>query len=261
MHFSGWDNALWGAGVLGELSLFLVLLRAKSYRTFPIFFIWITVVVVLEPTFYWFSHHLSAEEYYRTFFALSIPQYLLEIAVLFEIAREVLSPVRKSLPRGILSLFLVSVVLIGIIAFWIAARLNAATLSDPRAYTVLSTTVAILRLTTFSLIAAFSQLLGLTWKNHVMQLASGLAFYAAISLAVELAHSHLRASPSYYANYVALDHLRIGGYLCALYFWCYAFAKKEAPRKEFSPQMAQFLVSISGSTKRQRAVLARTRDQ
>jgi hypothetical protein len=150
--------------------------------------------------------------------------------------------------------------LIATVGVFVAAHLNASTLADPRSFMVIDTTMAILRLATFVLIAGFSQVLGLNWKNHVLQLTSGLAFYAVVTLIVDFAESHLRASPSYVSSFIALDHLRIGGYLCALYFWCYAFVTKEAPRREFSPQMTRFLVSMSSTAQRQRAVLARTRD-
>ena len=261
MHLSGIDTALWLAGIAGEALLVFILLARRSYRTFPLFFSWVAFVLLLEPTFYWLINHSSASTYYRVFFVLNFPQYLLETGVLVEIALNILSPVKKILPRNLMLGFAVAVLVIAGVGFLAAAHINAATLSDPRSFTVVNTTMAILRLAIFILIAASSQLLGLSWKNHVLQLASGLAFYSVVALIVELAHSHLRAGRSYYATYVALDHLRIGGYLCALYFWCYVFAKKEAPRKDFSPQMAKILVSLSGSTKRQRAVLARTRDQ
>jgi hypothetical protein len=150
--------------------------------------------------------------------------------------------------------------LIAFVGFVVAAHLNESTLADPRSFMVVDTTMAILRLATFLLIAGFSQLLGLNWKNHVLQLASGLAFYAVVTIIVDFSQSHLRGGPEYGRQFFALDHLRIGGYLCTLYFWSYAFAKKEAPRKEFSPQMAKFLVSMSSTAQRQRAVLARTRD-
>lgn len=261
MHFSGIDRALWLAGVAGEFLLVLILLVRRSYRTFPIFFSWICVVLLLEPTFYWLLLHTSETTYYRAFFALNFPQYLLEIGVLAEIAINVVRPVKKTLSRGLLLAFGVAMGAILVAGFVVAARVNSVTLVDPRSFTVINATMAILRLATFILIAGFSQLLGLNWKNHVLQLASGLAFYSVVTLIVELAHSCLRAGAAYHDTYIALDHLRIGGYLCALYFWCYAFVKKEAPRKDFSPQMTNFLVSLSGSTKRQEAVLARTRDQ
>jgi len=253
------DSVLWIAGVVGEVVLLSILLARKAYRNFPVFVAWVTISIVLEPVYYWLVTHLSAETYLKTYFALNFPQYLIELGVLTEIAVNVLRPANKALPKAFLYFLAVGTVIIGIGAFLFTAHLNAATLTHPRSLIVLSTTMAILRLVTFLLIAALSQVLGLGWKNHVLQLASGLAFYAAVSLIVELGHSRLRAGPDYTHDYTALDHFRVLGYLCALTYWCYSFARKEAPRKEFSPQMAQLLVSISGSAKRH-SVAARSLD-
>jgi hypothetical protein len=254
------DDWLWAAGTAGEVTLLGILCARRVYRTFPIFFSWLTFVVLLEPTFYWLLHHASEKTYYQVFFALNFPQYLLEAGVLIEIAASVLRPVKRALPKGLLYFLVGGMVLIGAVAFIIATHLNASTLAHPRYFQVINATMAILRLVTFLLIAAFSQLLGIGWRNHVLQLASGLAFYAAVTLIVELGHSHLRAGSDYASQFYALEHLRVAGYLCSLTYWCYSFARKEAPRKEFSPQMAQLLVSISGSTKRQHSVVARSLD-
>jgi hypothetical protein len=261
MHLSNIDVGLWIASIAGESLLIAVLFFRRIYRTFPVFFFWILFILLLEPTYYWLLFHASAATYIKVFFALNFPQYLLEIGVLAEIAFNVLHPVKQGISRTLLIAFSAAMLLIAAVGFLIAAHVSDATLANPRLYVVVNSTMAILRLTTFLLIAGCSQLLGLNWKNHVLQLTSGLAFYAVVSLIVELSQSYLRAGPSYTSTYIGLDHLRIGGYLCTLYFWCYVFAKKEAPRKEFSPQMTRILVSLSGSAKRQRAVLARTRDQ
>jgi hypothetical protein len=265
MHFTSIDDYLWACGICGQLLLFVILIVRRSYRTFPLFTAYIAWLTISDPLLMLVlssQHGVAGQLYYRTSFTFNLVQYSIEILVLFEIASVVLKPIfqgvssRKSLLVGV-----AIISAIGLAAFLLTADINSATLGHPRTYIVVNTSMAILRLAVFVLIAGFSQLLGLSWKNHVLQLTSGLAFYSVLTLLVELGHSHLRAGPNYARDYYALDHLRIGGYLCALYFWCYAFAKKEAPRKEFSPQMAKFLVSLSGSTKRQRAVLARTRDQ
>ncbi len=264
MHFSSIDDFLWAFGIVGELLLLAILIFRGSYKLFPVFTVYIVWLTISDPLLLLVlgqHHDQYGPLYYRVFFAFTVIQYALELGVLLEIASAVLRPVRQmfSLKFSLVFLALMAAVALG--AFLITAHVNAATLSHPRTYFMISTTMAILRLVTFLMIAGCSQLLGLSWKNHVLQLTAGLAFYGVVTLIVELAHSRQRAGPHYAQEFYALDHLRIGGYLCALYFWCYAFAKKEAPRKEFSPQMAKFLVSISGSTKRQRAVIARTRDQ
>jgi hypothetical protein len=253
------DSALWIAGVVGEVVLLSILIMRKAYRTFPVFVAWISLSILLEPVYYWLVHHLSADTYLKVYFALNFPQYLIELGVLVEVAVNVLRPVNKALPKAILYFLAIGTAIIGLVAFFVAAHLNAATLSHPRSLIVMTTTMAILRLVTFLLIAALSQVLGLGWRNHVLQLASGLAFYAAVTLIVELGHSKLRGGPDYARQFYALEHLRIAGYLCSLTYWCYSFARKEAPRKEFSPQMTQLLVSISGSAKRH-SVAARSLD-
>jgi len=253
------DSVLWLAGILGELILLAILLKRRIYKTFPVFVVWLSVTLLLEPVFYLLVRDLTHDTYLKVFFALNFPQFLLELAVLVEIAINVLRPANRSLPNGMLIFFAGAALLAGLVGFFFAAHLSAATLAHPRPYILMSTTMAILRLVTFLLIAALSQLLGLGWRNHVLQLASGLAFYAAVTLIVELAHSSLRAGPEYTQKFIALDHFRVLGYLCSLTYWCYSFARREAPRKEFSPQMTQLLVSISGSAKRH-SVAARSLD-
>jgi uncharacterized membrane protein len=264
MEVSSIDNVLWIAGVVGEILLICFLLFRRSYKTFPFFTSYIAWVTVSDPLLLLVLalHRNQISGFYsQTYFGFNVIQYALESAVLVEIAVEVLRPARKNILRNVLLILVAAMVGVAIGALLVSAHLNAATIAKPRTLPVMNVTMAILRIIIFLVIAGFSQLLGLNWKNHVLQLASGLAFYAVVTLIVELAHSQLRSGPNYRYNYYALEHLRVGGYLCTLYFWCYVFAKKEAPRKEFSPQMGQFLVSLSGSAKRQRAVLARSRDE
>jgi len=264
MHFTSIDDFFWALGNIGELLLLAILIFRARYKIFPIFTAYVVWLVISDPLLMAVlaSHHdHSGHLYYRTYFVFNIIQYILELAVLFEIASVVLRPAASILSKNVLLTLAIIMVAVAVVAFLITADINSATLSHPRTYFVVNTTMAILCLAAFLLIAGFSQLLGLSWKNYVLQLTSGLAFYAVVTLIAELGHSRLRGGPRYIQEFHTIDRLRVGGYLCALYFWCYAFAKKEAPRKEFSPQMAKILVSISGSTKRQRAVIARTRDQ
>ncbi len=264
MHISGIDGVLWIVGIAGELLLLLILITRRLYRIFPLFTAFIFWALLSDPLLFIIlrAHHYAFTKiYYQTYFASNVLQYALEIGVLGEIAANVLRPTRSHLTRRILPVLWGCMLGIGVAAFLLAAYLNAATLTHTRAFIVLDTTVAILRLVTFLLITAFSQILGLGWRNHVLQLASGLAFYATVTLIVGLAYSYLRATPDYVAKFREFAQLGILGYLCALYYWCYSFARQEAPRKEFSPQMAQLLVSIAGSTKRQRSVLARSREK
>ncbi|MGC2164070.1 MAG: hypothetical protein WA634_19385 [Silvibacterium sp.] len=261
---SGLDHLLWTLSDAGQLLLLGVLFGRRLYRTFPVFSVYIVWQVISDLLLAWIlsaNHGVPSHGYITAYYSFAAIADVLELGVLLEIAANVLSPARQSLQRKILYFFLGTIAVVGICAFFVAAYANAATFAHPRTFIVMDTTAAILRLITFLLVAGFSQVLGISWKNHVLQLASGLAFYSVVLLVAQLAQSRLHAGPLYNSEYQFWGHVQTCGYLCTLYFWCYAFVKKEAPRKEFSPQMTKFLVSISGSTKRQSAVLARTRDQ
>lgn len=261
MHESILDNGLWGAGFFGEILLLGILIARKTYRVFPLFSIWVLLNVLSELVTYFFirtaSAHIFAISDFTQFLLLSI----LELGVLGEIAFNVIRPARRGLTNQILLAFLVAVLIVGIGGFLFAAHANAATLAHPRTVFVVNSTLAILQLLTFLLIAGFAQLLGLGWKNRTLQIASGLAFYAAVSLIATSLQNNLHGGPDYYAEYHSLSQFIVAGYLCSLYYWCSVFVRKEAPRKEFSPQMAQFLVSISGSTKSHPAAVSRNTEK
>jgi hypothetical protein len=260
VHVSGLDAALWALGVIGEMLLTGILFFRGLQRVFPIFTAYLFWVLVSDPILLFIgSNPHTSSRYLQVYSAFSIVQFVLELSVLIEIGANVTRPAKGSLPKAALIVLAVLILFIGVGGFFFAAHLNASTLTHPRTIFVADCTMAILRLATFLVIAALAQVLGLGWKNHVLQLASGLAFYAAVTLIVEVAHSNLRAGPDYASQFFALDRLRVLGYLCSLSYWCFSFARKEAPRKQFSPQMAQLLVSISGSAKRH-AVAARSID-
>lgn len=257
------DNSIWLLSDTGQIILLWILIARRLYRSFPTFTTYIIWQLIADALLFTAIHvrHDASGSYIRLYYSLLAITYLLELGVLLEISANVLSPAGDSLRRKILYFFLAAMALAGIFAAFMAEFANAAAFSHPSAVIVMDTTAAILRLATFLLLAGFAQVLGLTWKNHVLQLASGLAFYSVILLIAQLAQSRLHAGAAFFSEYHAWGEVEACGYLCTLYFWCYAFLKKEAPRKEFSPQMTKILVSLSGNAQRQRAALARTRDQ
>src|SRR5208282_5823664 len=114
-------------------------------------------------------------------------------------------------------------------------------------FVYISFTVAILRVAIFAGIAGFSQFLGIGWKHHVLQIATGFLAYSIAVLVVELLHRHtgFASLPIYHI----FDQFRIITWCMVLGYWSYILSRAEAARKEFSPQMAEFLVSISQASR------------
>ena len=110
----------------------------------------------------------------------SLPlMYLLELCVLFEIAWNVLRPVHISLPQGTIRVFIGFVVLAlagGTLLAW-HVHDTGNKIDDIKA--PLDLTVGLLRMLIFAVTAGFAQVLGIGWKNKVLQLATALSFYSA----------------------------------------------------------------------------------
>jgi hypothetical protein len=109
----------------------------------------------------------------------------------------------------------------------------------------LQETFAILRVACFLVMASFSQLLSIGWRDRELQVATGFGLYSIVSLLVTLLHSHQTWSPQYHW----LDQALSASYLCTLTYWIFSFATKEQERKEFSPQMQQLLLLMGGGAR------------
>jgi hypothetical protein len=236
--------------LLAEVSLFVVLLVRRQYKTFPVFTICIgfnllndvIVGILVAAT----SRHIALS----VAFALLPLQYLVDLCVLLEISWNVLRPVYTSLPKGSVTVFASAVVLAVLGGVLLAYHLGDTgnRMQDIKA--PLDLMVGLLRMLIFAATAGFSQLLGIGWRNKVLQLATGLSFYSAVDLIVSLL--------ARYAGYTGgLEATREVAYAIELAFFMWVFTTKEVRRREFSPQMEQFLVTLAGRAKLARTALVR----
>ena len=70
--------------------------------------------------------------------------------------------------------------------------------------------------------------------------------------------AHPRASVGQQYRY--LNQLVVASYVCSLLYWVFAFATKEAERREFTPQMQGFLLAVAGTARTTRIALADSAD-
>jgi hypothetical protein len=125
-------------------------------------------------------------------------------------------------------------------------------------------TVSILRVVCFLIMAGFSQILAIGWKDRELQVATGLGFFSIASLIVAVLHQHQDPLSDIYN---VLDTALICCYVGTLVYWVLSFSTREQERREFSPQMQQILVQMGGGARTGRIALtdvpqkrSRTRD-
>jgi hypothetical protein len=250
------DELLFGIGLAGQILLLVILLRRRLYRSFPIFCFYILYASISDIGFWFFLRHASDKSYAMAYFADNVCEFLLQFGILVEVGWNVLNPVRRSLPRASLVVFFGMLVIGTAIPVVIASNFPLARADRWANYfLVVSFVVSILRVAIFAVIAGFSQLLGVGWKNHVLQIATGLLAYSVATLLVEMLHRYTGTGNM--AVFRLHEQLRMIVWCMVLGYWSYSLSRVEAVRKEFSPKMAEFLVSISQATRHDRTASTR----
>jgi hypothetical protein len=252
------DYAIWGSCFLAEAVLILVLIRNRVFRTFPAFFLFVCWSFLSDLIFFRLQFlSLSPPTYLKFYEIQLVIDASMIFAVLVELAWSILRPIRASLPKNAWIGIAVFIAIVGLVLWPIAGLALPVNKLLPAGLVFfrLQQTFAILRVVIFLAMAGLSQLLSIGWRNRELQVATGLGFYSIIYLAVAILHTHQASgTPQYHW----LDEMGNASYLCALAYWVFSFATKEAERRAFTPQMQTFLLAVAGSARSARISLADT---
>jgi hypothetical protein len=243
------DTSLQLLGLLGDLGVLSLALRARLYRITPVFCGYIAWCLINDILF-----SLLINRYFSSFSQVYLRIYLVEMlldsafqfAVLVELGWAVLRPIRSSLPRH--SILILAAVFAGAGALiWpVSARMIPEKVIGPGIFFVhAQETVAVLRVVIFVAMAGFSQLLSIGWRNREFQIATGLGFFSMCSLAISIIHGHQVVAGNPY--YHRLDQVGVAAYLCSLVYWVFSFAQQEQERQQFTPEMRNFLLAMTGA--------------
>jgi hypothetical protein len=247
-------NALYSTfsllGFVAEFGLLFVLIARRQYKIFPVFTAYIAFILINDVAIGALISLYSVQVVRSVEFSLLPLEYLLELSVLLEITWNVLRPVHSSLPKGSIRVFGASVALAllgGVLLAWHFDH-TGNKIQDVKV--PLDVTFGLLCMLIFVGTAGFAQLLGIGWKNKVLRLATALSFYSAVDLIVSLVERYSGGSND-------LEGVRTVAFALELGFLLWAFTTKDVRRREFSPQMEQFLVTLAGRAKLARTALVR----
>ena len=248
------DSSLLVGGIAAEALVIGLLLWRRTFQTLPVFFAYLTFSLTSDIAQLAIAKHFSATVTFRVFLIALAIDSLFQFGVLIELSHSVLRPLAKFLPRWtpIALGFLIALICA---AIWPIAKSPAYSdsTSQGRLLIHLQQAFSILRILFFLALAGCGQLLSIGWRDRELQIATGLGFFSMISLSVSLAHTH---QPLTGTSYHLLDQLVAGSYICSLLYWAYCFVQQEAERREFTPQMQNFLLAVAGTTRSTRISLA-----
>ncbi len=240
------DLILWFAYIAAEAFLVGLLIYRRVWRTLPIFCIYCVWDILSNLSVYAITRYYPAH-YFRVYFAQTVIDSTLLFCVLVELAWSVLRPLRSSLGRRSLVIVGALVLAVGAAIWPFAAVPSLAHLTSKQGllFEQLQQTVAILRILFFVALAAGSQFLSISWRDRELQVASGLGFVSFVGVAILILRTH-QASASEYYN---LNQIAVASYLCCVLYWTVSFVRREAERREFTPQMRSFLLAAAGAAR------------
>jgi hypothetical protein len=251
------DNLIWLAATLTEAAVIVLLFYRRIWRTLPLFCSYCIWDLTSNLVVYAVGQYKPAV-YFDVYFTQTVLDSILLFCVLVELAWSVLRPLRASLARRGLVIVTAILIAAGAIIWPFAALSGLVHVASKQflIYAQLQQTVSILRILFFLVVAAGSQWLSLGLRDRELQVATGLGFYSMISVIASILQSH-QATASQLEN---LNRFVVASYLCSLVYWLVSFAQQEAERREFTPQMQNFLLAMAGAAHSTRIAMTDSRD-
>lgn len=249
------DTAVFAVGLLAEAVVLCLLLFRRVYKSLPIFTSYFAWSILNDIGVFILIRRFPKSDL-RIYIVSAIIDAAFMFCILTEISLSVLKPIRSSLTWWTgLAIGGLAACLCGVV--WLFAKpsgYNATPQSELLVH--LQLTTAIVRVLFFMALAASSQLLSLSWRDRELQAATGFGIYSFVSLMVELVHLNpAQWSSSIMPQSHVLDEIASVSYVLSVLYWAYSFAQKVPERREFTPQMQNFLLAVAGNARATRMAM------
>lgn len=227
MKLSLLEIALWAAGSFLNAALIFVLLYKRRWQVVPWFTAWMCYELAYAAACF-IEFRLGSKEAYRiVYWGGALGDFLLQIAVVVEIAKCVLQRGGRWV-EGARSEVLPFVLAGPVLAAVLTGLMSPATITALDAIAAranLFSTVLICCL--FVAVVRASQRLGLDWRSHVARESVGLTLWTVASFLTDTLHAYWRTLE----HFGDLESFRIAAFQTALLFWCVAFWLPEPKAK------------------------------
>lgn len=241
MKLSYLDNALWAASLLGHAALLLILFLRKRATEFPVFTIFVGSEVFRTVLLFLVLRYGTKHGYFLAYWITGFANYLFQVGLIVEIARNVLRPTGRWVLEARQSFLIWAAVglgIAGIMAYELGpSQSKGLELWDTR-ITVFS---ALMISGLFLAMMTAANRLGLRWRSQVYAVGQGLFLWSSIALLGDVAHTAF----GWNREFVVLDHVRMFAYLAVLVFWGITFWFPEKERAELSPEIRAYLVAAA----------------
>jgi hypothetical protein len=240
MNLSALDYAVWAGGILGNAALLFILIYKRRWREFPVFTMLIGYEAAMNVASYLVYRFCPHPWYARVYWSYALLDFLLQLGVIWEIARVVMRPTgswardarKQFILWGAAGLFLAAALP------WLVMPPAASFLHRLEVRGNLFAALVICEL--IAVVTRTSKSLGLGWRNHVMALGNGWTAWAVTAILVDGLHSYFGAE----RYFRPLEHARMVVYLAALAYWMVQFWLEEPARQPLSPELQAYIQAL-----------------
>lgn len=240
MNLSGLDNALWAASLVGHVALVFVLVWRKKSHEFPVFTSFVGFGALTTVLLFLVLRYGSKHGYFLAYWITGFADYVFQVALIFEIARDVLRPTGTWVQDARKAFWGWG----GAGLFWAAALASQIGPPQAKGFDLWDVRVTVFTsLLTCSLVTAMSvaaNRLGLQERSPVVAIAHGIGVWAFIALLEEFGHVIF----GWDRQFVLFVHIRELAYLLVLVYWTVIFWLPEKFRAPLSPEMTAYLVAL-----------------
>lgn len=248
------DNLLWAAGFVGHVALLAVLFARSRWRTFPFFTSLIAYQVLVTLALFLISRYGSHHSYFLAYWLLALGDYCFQVALVFEIARNVLRSTGTWVREAKNDLLLWSTTGT-VLAAALCFALSPPSMTGLDLWEVRATLfTSLLTCELFVSVSSLANRFGLRWRSHVMALGQGLAAWAVIAVIGDVAHF----ATGWRKELAIFDQIRMYVYLAALLFWITSFWKPEQ-EKISHPELDDYILALHGRVRHDLTTLTKVK--
>ena len=236
------DKALIYAGPALDACLVTLMVIKQRWRSFPALTLFVLTDLLSGSVLYWIDPNGISALYTRIYLAYDVFSFLLQFAILYEVAKNVLKPT-GIWTRGAFKPFFLLGAFGGLLAF--ASTLLLQPVGIRGAASVQLRIEIFFCLLTCELVIAMmlsAKQVGLPWRSHTMAVGQGLMFWALIFATLQGLAAYLGPHNLYYGT---LYYLRSANYLVVLTYWTVSLWRDEPARRPISPALRKYVIALN----------------
>ena len=255
MSTTSLENILWAAGFLCHVALLAVLFGRSRWRVFPIFTCMIAYQVVVSLALFLISRYGSYHAYFLGYWLFALGDYGFQVALVFEIARNVFRFAGTWVGDARRNVFLWSTTGT-LLAAGLCFALSPPAMRGLDLWEVRATLfTSLLTCELFVSVSAAANRLGLRWGSHVMTLGAGLAAWAATAVIGDVAHF----ATGWRQEFDLFDQTRMYMYLGVLLFWAVSFWQSEEEQAPAPPAVNEYILTLHQQVRRDSMTLKKVK--